>query len=312
MKLHKYIVLGLLIGLTFSSCEKDEEPNITSTEIRDEAEVAAEDAKEILSFLETHAYELRENLSGTEQTIEFVKISHDSVESLIESEFLKTKTVVQHGIDYTLYYLQLREGAPSKHKPTFADIVVLSYAGMFMDLKKFDASNSPAKFNLGGPTGEGGVIKGLTAAITEFRGATSYSTNPDNTVEFSDDFGFGAVFIPSGLAYFAAINSPAIPPYSPLIFTFQLYETVQQDHDGDEIPSFYEDLNGDKNLLDDDSDDDDLPNFSDSDDDNDGTLTSDEIEVTDPNLDGYISEDEINYIDSNADGTPDYLDPEVN
>ena len=85
------------------------------------------------------------------------------------------------------------------------------------------------------------------------------------------------------------------------------------DHDGDGIPSYLEDLDGDKILFeqDDDFDGDGVPNYLDVDDDGDGVLTADEIEVNDANEDGIITEDEIIFTDTNNDGTPDYLDPDI-
>jgi hypothetical protein len=50
------------------------------------------------------------------------------------------------------------------------------------------------------------------------------------------------------LAYFN--SSPGgIPSYSPLIFSFKLYEIQRIDHDGDGIFSYLEDLNGDGYLY---------------------------------------------------------------
>jgi hypothetical protein len=51
------------------------------------------------------------------------------------------------------------------------------------------------------------------------------------------------MFIPSGLGYYAA-GSASIPSYSPLVFSFKLFELQRLDQDGDGIPSYLEDLNG--------------------------------------------------------------------
>ena len=72
----------------------------------------------------------------------------------------------------------------------------------------------------------------------------------------------------------------------------------QTDHDNDGVPSILEDLNGDRYLINDDTDSDTLPNYRDSDDDGDGTLTKDEL---DTDNDGV-------YDDTDMDGVPDYLD----
>lgn len=315
MKLSKYFLGALIFGTILVSCEEEDNPTPV-VPIRDEAEVAAENDEEIREFLETHFYEMVPNpLNPDYQIIRFEKIkgTNSDEQPIMDSGFLETKTIVQNDIDYTLYYLKIREGAPSQPQPTYADLAVVTYRGQTFNLTKFDESVSPIKFNIPGEEGNGGIIKGLARTLTEFRGASQYVENPDNTIDFSDDFGIGAAFIPSGLAYFA--NPPissVIPQYAPLIFTFQLYETVQGDPDEDSVPSIYEDLNEDKLLGNDFSDADNIPNFSDADDDGDGIPTIEEVEVTDTNEDGYISEDEIIFTNSDNDNVPDYLDPEVN
>ena len=60
--------------------------------------------------------------------------------------------------------------------------------------------------------------------IPEFRGAASLSENTDGTIAYSD-YGFGALFIPSGLGYFNQSQS-AIPSYSNLIFKIELFNTL--------------------------------------------------------------------------------------
>lgn len=314
MKLSKYLLAILVVGTMMFSCEDDDVPTTTTT-IRDEAEVAAENDEAIRDFLGTHFYKIAPDLTNPNiKTIQFDTIAgiNSDEQPIMESEFLKTKTIVENDIDYTLYYLKIREGAPSEYKPTYADLVVVSYRGQTLNLTKFDESVSPIKFNLPGETGNGGIIKGFVNTLVEFRGASQYVENPDNTITFSDDYGIGVTFIPSGLAYFSQSPSYLIPQYAPLIFTFKFYETIQGDPDEDGVPSIYEDLNNDKLLSNDFTDEDNIPNFADADDDGDGTPTIDEVEVNDANEDGYISEDEITFPDSNSDGTPDYLDPEVN
>lgn len=307
MKIQIKLLFIVFIGLGVFSCKPDDD-SVSITPPRDEGEVAAEDHAEILEFLETHSFVMVVNpLNPNYEIIQFTTVEKGSDEALINSDFLKQKTIKQNEVEYTLYYLKIREGAPTEPKPTFADRAVATYRGQLLDLSVFDESVSPLTFNLPGNDGNGGVIKGFAEAITEFRGATDFTENPDGTIEFSDDFGIGAVFVPSGLGYFNQ-TIPGIPQYSPLVFTFQLYKTIQNDHDQDGIPSFYEDLNKDKYLVNDDADSDSIPNFLDADDDNDGIPTKDEIIIDDANGDGYISEDEITFPDSDGDGTPDYLD----
>ncbi len=74
---------------------------------------------------------------------------------------------------------------------------------------------------------------------------------------------------------------------------------LQTDHDNDRVPTGKEDVNGDGNIYNDDTDGDGTPNYLDTDDDNDGILTKDE----DANGDGDPTND-----DADKDGIPNYLD----
>jgi len=71
------------------------------------------------------------------------------------------------------------------------------------------------------------------------------------------------------------------------------------DSDGDTVPDYREDLNGNDILEDDDTDEDGIPNFMDPDDDGDEILTKDE----DDNGNGNLNDD-----DDDNDGIPNYLD----
>ena len=74
------------------------------------------------------------------------------------------------------------------------------------------------------------------------------------------------------------------------------------DSDGDGIYDIYEDVDGDGDITNDDTDGDGIPNYLDPDDDGDGILTIDE--GADPNGDGNPDD----AIDTDGDGIPDYLD----
>ncbi|MFY0715187.1 hypothetical protein J1D01_16090 [Seonamhaeicola sp. NFXS20] len=78
--------------------------------------------------------------------------------------------------------------------------------------------------------------------------------------------------------------------------------TVLTEDDGDGIDSELEDINGNGDLTDDDTDNDGIPNYKDVDDDGDNVLTKDEN--PDPDGDGDLSDAQ----DTDNDGIPDYLD----
>lgn len=172
-----------------------------------------------------------------------------------------------------------------------------------LNRRVFDSAVTPVWFD------QLNVIEGWRESIVGFKGASGAVENSDGTINYNMDFGNYTVFIPSGLAYFAT-GQVGIPAYAPLIFSIQLYNAKESDHDNDGIPSYLEDLNGDRKftiadinddtITHDDTDGDFLPNYFDADDDGDGVPTIDE----DINGDG----DPTNDIGKN--GIANYLDPE--
>lgn len=297
MRLNK-LFLGSLLGLALFACKKDDN-NVPEVQERDKAEQAVADDEAIQAYLQTHFYNYEEFENPSEDfdyKIKFDTIAGDNADKtpVSESDKLISKTVTQDDVEYTLYILKVREGAGAR--PTFADSTLVSYKGELLDMSSFDNSTTPVWFD------QSRLIKGFTEGITEFKGASNYTVNDDNTVSWTNDFGIGAYFIPSGLGYFSSAQS-SIPAYSPLIFNVNLYRVNEADHDRDGIPSYMEDLDGDKILSNDDTDEDKTPNYADSDDDGDGTPTREEIII---NEDGSVE-----FPDSNSNGTPDYLDPDT-
>lgn len=305
MKLQNIVLILILFIIVSCSSDDDEGPEVV---VRDVEEVKAENMEQIETFLQTHYYELVDNPQNPNfQSIVYKEIGENDTDKqpVMESEFLMSKTVTQLETDYTLYYLQIREGAESVRKPTFADSVLVTYNGFSLTEKKvFDGSPNPVWFDLRNN------IVGFYEVMDEFRGSTGVVENSDGTVTFDDNFGIGSVFIPSGIAYFSAPPSGSgIRAYEPIVFNIQLYKSIETDHDGDGVPSWMEDVNENRRLGDDDTDGDRVPNFGDPDDDGDGVPTREEVEFDE---DGNLI---LPLPDSNGNGIPDYLDstyPEQN
>ncbi len=99
-----------------------------------------------------------------------------------------------------------------------------------------------------------------------------------------------------------------IPPSSPSVLeefrsttggeAVIILEVFEQDDD-DGVPAELEDINGNGDLFDDDTDSDGIPNFLDVDDDNDNVLTE---------VENINDENNNQFPDTDGDGTPDYLD----
>lgn len=306
MRLKKLFLIFVCSSTLFIGCSSDDE-EVEVIPPRDRGEQAIVDEEALMAYLETHFYNYEDFQNPSEDfdyKIRFDTIGGDNADKvpLIESDLLMARSMARGEVDYNYYVLKIREGAGDK--PTFADSTFQDYRGELLNGISFDQTVNPVWFDHPGTMSQnnpGIAVVALTEGLTEFGEATDFTVNPDNTVSWSNDFGVGAVFVPSGLAYFNS-PPPSIPAYSPLIFSFQLYVVNEADHDRDGIPSYLEDLDGDGNLFNDNTSENNAPNYLDPDDDRDGTPTRDEIII---NGDGTIE-----FPDENNNGVPDYLDPD--
>ncbi|GHA51421.1 hypothetical protein GCM10007103_34960 [Salinimicrobium marinum] len=297
MRLNKILLAGFFMTAFLVGCNDDDDNGTDEVEERDRTEQELADREALEEYLQTHFYNYEdfENPSeGFDYVVRFDTINEANADKtpLIESDLLESKTVTRGEVDYTIYVLKVREGEGDK--PTFADSTFVTYRGELLNRRMFDNAVTPVWFDL--PQ----LIEGFTEGVIEFRGATNFDVNEDNSVTWTNDYGVGAVFMPSGLGYYSRPQG-GIPPYSPLIFSINLYGVNQADHDNDGIPSYMEDINGDGVLGNDNTDNDNLPNFIDDDDDGDFIPTREEIEI-DPET------GELSFPDKDNDGTPDYLD----
>lgn len=317
----RIIIIGVLsLFFTTISCGNDDD-EIEIIPLRDEAEVYKEDLEEIEVFLSTHFYNYEEfndedpyNASNDEFKIKIDTIAGDNASKIPLIDQVEFKTVEQGDIDYKLYSLKVREG---NGNPLHSlDEAVYKFNGILTNREVFDSAITPVKSNVTIVGGQGGIfVRGFRESLLEFKTGTSSITAPNGTL-IHKGHGIGAVFVPSGLAYFASAPL-SIGAYNPIIFAFQLIARNDTDFDFDGIPSHIEDLDLDGDGFNDDTDGDGLPNFADSDDDGDNVLTENEdLEDTDPNKDsdgdGIFDNDKDGdgdpTNDLNAQGIPKYLD----
>lgn len=289
----KYYFILIITTFSLFSCSKNNDtPEITPP--RDFAVQYATDIADIETYLKENYITVLDHPGFTDdQDVTYTKITDPVSQPSIWSYLNKTtfpkllsRDVLLDDITYKVYYLVLREGIGAS--PCNVDGVLASYKGDYLKqtvasevttltATTFEESKYPQQmlslYN---------TIKGWSEIFPKFK-TGSYSTNNDGTVSYNN-FGAGIMFIPSGLGYYSS-GSGAIPAYAPLVFSFKLYEIQRLDQDGDGIPSYLEDLNGDgyMNVFEtgvlnpDDTDGDGIPNFLDVDDDGDGYSTKNEI-----------------------------------
>lgn len=312
----------IIIALTILcwSCKNDDNGGVVEVPPRLLSEVSVENDMVIREFLQTHFYnyeEFENPESDFDFKIVFDTLAGDNAGKIplidqVDSEVIQVSSSFfglsagEIDVNHTLYYFIAREGIGEN--PTVADSTFVQYEGTLLDGRLFDGVTSTGTwFDLPGTRtpNNPGLLVGVINGIVQFKSGGEITDNGDGTFGV-DGFGVGAIFMPSGLGYFQNQQSN-IPPYSPLIFKINLLITNEADHDRDGIPSIMEDLDGDGNVKNDNTDSAAeeslnvfIPNYLDADDDNDGTPTRDEILI-----DGQGN---ISFPDTDGDGIPDYLD----
>jgi len=317
MKIGKINIYILCVILGFVSCNKDDgTPDLIVVEGRDRTEQQIVDSDSLIGYLETHYYNSSVFVNNTNPRINDLIITeltegetNPPLDHTLLIDAIEVKNTVYLEVDYEYYILRLNQGG-GIDMPHFSDEVRVIYSGNLLDEVVFDSSVNPVDFDLTS------LVPGWGRVFPEFNVAESYLEPGDGTVNFLNA-GVGVMFLPSGLAYFST-PPLGINAYSNLIFKFELYQTDINDHDLDGVPSYLEDIDGDLNLVNDDTDENTVPDFADGDDDGDGTLTIEEdLEDIDPNVDsngdGILDNDldgdgDPTNDDTDGDGIPNYLD----
>lgn len=303
----KFYFIALMATIAISSCNKDDDNDVEVTPPRDYAEQYKADIDSIEKYLNTNYIKEVVDKPGfpEDQDVTLAKIT-DAVTQPSLMSYLNSATLprltsrdVKIGdVTYKVYTLLIREGIAGGTNPSGGeypcnvDAVFAGYKGTLLDGTVFDSSNNgQTQWNLDGQTYNGGTgpIRGWSEAFPQFK--TGWvSSNSDGTIRYND-FGVGVMFLPSALGYYNNPPGDDIPAYSPLVFSIKLYALKRFDHDGDGIPSYQEDLNGDRYMYylasgvanPDDTDGDGTPNFGDFDDDGDNYATRGEIKDKDGN-----------------------------
>ncbi|THF49798.1 FKBP-type peptidylprolyl isomerase [Flavobacterium supellecticarium] len=290
------IVGSALLMATLFACD---DKGAATVELRDYGQQFASDIVAIENYLKTHYIEVDHNANGdvTNTTITAIPDGGSQVSIWDQTTYpLQTKIVKLHNIEYKVYYLKLAAGVGDA--PCGIDKVYTSYKGLLLTDAQFDYAPNATEISLLG------AIKGWEYIFPEFKRGT-VTENPDGTLGYKD-YGAGVVFLPSGLGYYASYVG-SIPEYSPLIFSFKLYDIQFLDQDGDGVLSRYEygfDANG--ALID--TDGDGVADVFDIDDDNDGVLTKDEIRIPGSTTGAQYTFDQIPLCTSGS-GKKLHLDP---
>lgn len=298
----KFYFILLIATIAMVSCSKDKNDEPV-TPPRDYATQYATESVAIEDYLKTNYISEIVNNPGfpNDQDVTIKKITDAATQPSLWSYLgsstlpkLTSREVLMHGVTYKIYTLVIREGikggstASGGEYPSNVDAVFAGYKGTLLDGTVFDSSNDGQKqYNLDGffmAAHDGGatVIRGWTECFPQFK--TGWVSSKDNGTISYNDFGVGVMILPSDFGYYNDAKTD-IPAYSPLVFSIKLYALKRFDHDADGIPSYQEDINGDRylNIFEtgvvnlDDTDEDKIPDFLDFDDDGDNYATRGEI-----------------------------------
>ncbi|CAI2765155.1 FKBP-type peptidyl-prolyl cis-trans isomerase [Flavobacterium collinsii] len=262
MNKFKYYFILLLAGVSLVSCSKKDDDEVVTVPLRDYATQYKADNDSIEKYLKTN-YITVINSPGTPQDQDVVIkkiVAGDGNVSIWDQKtyLLETRNVYSNDVNYKVYYLTLRKGTGSA--PTNTDKIVCSYTGTLLNNTLFDTSNNfPKYFNLFPYAVERTVIEGWSEIFPKFKTGTS-STDNNGVITYSG-YGAGVMFLPSGLGYFGSPPDNSVPAYSPLVFSFKLFDLQRMDNEytlsstglvfvGDGVPDYLEDLNGDGYLYD--------------------------------------------------------------
>lgn len=349
MNKFKFYFILLITTVTLFSCSKNDD-DATVEPIRDFQTQYDVEIKDIEDYLRENYITITNAPGQTrDQDVVISKITDAATQPSIMSYLnastypkLLVRPVKLHNVDYKLYYLVLREGVGKS--PSNVDGVFAAYKGTY--LYRTAATATPPSTLTVSPFEEVAIpsqilslystISGWGEIFPQFKTGTN-TVNSNGTVNYND-FGAGVMFIPSGLGYYSS-GSFSIPAYSPLIFSFKLYEIQRNDQDGDGIPSYLEDIDGDGYMYDyrnltsyptqpadgiryaDDTEEDGIPNFIDTDDDGDNYTTRLETQYTNSNdldkiiryypFDGVLVDDPTTPFVDERQGIPSYDDTKL-
>ena len=285
MKLRTLFYLATFLSIAIISCKKDDDDD--NVDDFDHAAQAIVDKEILVDYLKSHYYiaPLEDEYFGKIDTI----LETDNVTSLFDDIKLKKYNVTYNDIDYE-YYSYEQEIGTQGIKASKADSVMVRYQGVLLDKsEEFDRSNF---FNWFGLYNAGNYIVGFREGMQYFSGGENASVVGE-PIKFTNT-GKGFFIIPSGLGYRNIANGD-IPASSCLVFHVDMGYVIIADNDNDGLTNIEEDLDGDGEAYNDDTDEDGYPNFVDAHDDNDGTLTKDESKTEDAVGDGIVA-----YLDPDA------------
>src|SRR5690606_23275250 len=222
----KFVGLAAVALLALLACNNDDDSNNGPT-LRDLTEVTAENEADLQAYLKTHFYnyeEFENPPADFDYKIVFDTIAGDNAGKtpLRERPKLRDTLINIDDVPQKMYMLIARRGTSGEHA-LLGDQVVVKYEASYTNGIIQDGSNVEVSFNT-----LGGLTEGFAWFCTKLNVGTGYDDEnqpDDGTIHWNNDYGIGAVFVPSGLAYYRNGN------YNPYIFKVDMLAFSQVDQD---------------------------------------------------------------------------------
>ncbi|CAM1333138.1 peptidylprolyl isomerase [Tenacibaculum aestuariivivum] len=278
----KHLFYFVLLSVVMYSCGSDNSSNVDNFDYEAQA---LKDQDTIVKFLKSHYYK---------DDVDSIKPLITGKTALYKDTRLDSAVVNEYDIDYKYYYfVKGNNGISIKGFPTVTDSIFTTYRLSFLNssasLIKEQDLVTPIWFD-----SKLIVARGWVHAFTHFKGGKNITDNGPINYE---GMGEGFFLLPSGLSF---RNSGALANKN-LLYIVKLHDIVKDtDHDNDGIASIFEDIDGDGDPRNDDTDKNNVPDYLDDDDDGDNKLTKEE----DANGDKDPRND---FSDIDRPNTPDYL-----
>jgi hypothetical protein len=292
----KIFFLFTAVALMAFSCSKSDDDEVV-TQLNNYKDQYGIDIANIITYLKTH--KLNPNISDYSKNVNNPELI---IETTTESESLwklpttgstypklltREISIESHMTDpYIVYYIVFNEGSTTE-KPCPLDEVLVTYRGTSLAKNETDGKVSATEFEntpnaIKFPLN--GTIGGWQVVFPMFGKGIFDEAATGNDPNVYTNYGAGIMFLPSWLAYYNGKGlTGEIPAYSPLVFSFQLFNLKRVDNDSDSIMTIDEIIRKSDGSFDyTDTDGDGAADYNDKDDDNDGYPTLNEIKKPTP------------------------------
>ncbi|HLW14684.1 MAG TPA: hypothetical protein VKX30_04215 [Flavobacteriaceae bacterium] len=230
----KKVILALFaVSVLVISCKKDDDNKDESLKPRDRGEEAIAAQNQIEEYLTNYAYNYEDFESPVEGfdyrvVIDSILPGSDKIPLIEQVEYKMVEDPYEPEVKYKLYYLKVAQG---EGKPVDgAEAAHITYEVWNLETNELleqTNSSEPKAFVIDNKS----TNAGLKEALKEFNASDGFIENEDGTISYQD-YGIGAVFVPSGLAFFN--NPPLSTPigyYNQLIYTFHVIGVSEKDED---------------------------------------------------------------------------------